>query len=179
MHWLLSSTAFVLFLSTRCKTLDIWLVENLFNSFRHCFLVASMWLPHRAIKSIQPLPSIFTTFPINYDSILSSNDSRINSGTQLIGKIEDGIEVVPFEMCNTLSAPILRPDQAEKEVHIVLQLKINSLEKSLPSLPNLPSCIWQRLSPPQRIAALLVMQFLILLTIGLALLATKSHSSEK
>ena len=131
-----------------------------------------MRLPYRSISSIQALPSIYTTFPPNYDSKQSTDTSDIDSGTCFIRKIEDGIEVVPFERSNALSAPILSPDQEEKEVFVFSQAKRNVSEKPLPSLPR---CIWNRMSLRQLILALLGMHFLMLTTIGLSLLAIKSR----
>lgn len=135
-----------------------------------------MRLPHRSIKSIQPLPSIYTAFPISYDNTQSSIDSAINSGTCLIRQIEDGIEVVPFERCNQTSAPILSPDQGEKEVLIISQTEKDVAEKPLPSLPR---CVWQRMSLRQRILGLLGLQFILLTTIGLSLLAAKYRPSQQ
>src|SRR4051812_4462221 len=125
-----------------------------------------MRLPHRTIKSIQPLPSIYTTFPVNYDSTHSSNNSGVNSGTCLMRQIEDGIEVVPFERSKPPSAPILSPDQAEKEVFVAPQ---KEMDCSVKPLPDLPRSIWQRISLRQRILAVLGVQFAMLLTIGLSL----------
>jgi hypothetical protein len=134
-----------------------------------------MRLPYRSISSIQALPSIYTTFPPNYDNNQSTDTSGINSGTCFIRKIEEGIEVVPFERCNTLSAPILSPDQEEKEVFVVSQEEMNIPEKPLPSLPR---CIWNRMSLRQRILALLALQFLMSMTIGMSLMAAKNHTSR-
>lgn len=137
---------------------------------------AFMRLPHRSLKSIQPLPSIYTTFPANYDNTHSSIDSGINSGTCLIRQVEDGIEVLPLERCNILSAPILSPDQEEKEVFVVLQEEMEANEKPL---PRLPTSMWLRMSTRQRILALLCLQFLMLMTIGLALMAARGRSSQR
>ncbi|KAF1840169.1 uncharacterized protein K460DRAFT_204288 [Cucurbitaria berberidis CBS 394.84] len=133
-----------------------------------------MQLPHRSIKSIRPLPSIYTVFPTSHDNPDSSNSSKVNSGTCLLRQIEDGIEVVPFERCNALSAPILSPDHEEKEVFVVSQKELDSSDKPLP-IP--PRSIWQRMFTRQRILALLGVQFVTLLTIGIALMAAKSRSS--
>ncbi|KAI2481916.1 hypothetical protein Ptr902_06297 [Pyrenophora tritici-repentis] len=132
-----------------------------------------MRLPHRSISSIQPLPSIYTTFPTNYESSQSTLTSGINSGTCLISRIEDGIEVVPLERSHVLSAPILSPDQEEKEVFVSTSAEIAVLEKPL---PNLPACIWNRMSLRQRILAFLTLQFILLVTIGCSLLAVKRRS---
>jgi hypothetical protein len=91
-------------------------------------------------------------------------------------KIEDGIEAVPFERSNILSAPILSPDQEEKEVFVPSCEEVDAFEKPLPSLPR---SLWQRMSQRQRILALLVLQFLMLLTIGLSLLAVKRRSANR
>lgn len=156
--------------------LSVWLVRQrgypLLISTQNLF-VAFMRLPHRSINSIQPLPSIYTTFPSNYDSSQSTDTPGVNSGTCLLKKIEDGIEIVPFERSNILSAPILSPDQNEKEVFVPSCNAIDAHEKPL---PNLPRCMWHRMSRQQRILALLVIQFLMLLTIGLSLLAVKDRS---
>ncbi|KAJ4375969.1 hypothetical protein N0V83_001249 [Neocucurbitaria cava] len=133
-----------------------------------------MRLPRRPIASIQPLPSIHTAFPINYDLTDSSYSAGINSGTRLLRQIDDGIEVVPFER-DPRSAPILSPDSEEKEVFVVSQKEIEQLEKPLPKLPG---SIWQRMGIRQRILALLGVQFVILMTIGLALMAAKAPSSS-
>lgn len=135
-----------------------------------------MHLPHRSLKSIQPLPSIYTAFSVNYDNAQSSIDSAINSGTRLIRHIEDGIEVVPFERCDETSAPIRSPDQDEKEVFIMSQNEVTVKEKPLPSLPK---SLWLRMSLRQRVLALLGIQFIMLMTIGLALMAAKHSSSQK
>lgn len=133
-----------------------------------------MPFPYRSIKSIQPLPSIYTAFPVNHGTAQTSIDSAINSGTCLIRHIEDGIEVVPFERCHDDSAPILSPSQDEKEVLFVSQLETENVEKLLPSLPG---SVWQRMSIRQRILALLFTQFIMLMAIGLALMATKRRPS--
>ncbi|CAE7014832.1 hypothetical protein P3342_004010 [Pyrenophora teres f. teres] len=132
-----------------------------------------MRLPHRSISSIQPLPSIYTTFPASYDSSQSTVTSGINSGTCLISRIEDGIEVAPFERVHVLSAPILSPDQEEKEVFVSPSGEIGASEKPL---PDLPGCIWNRMSLRQRILAFLTLQFILLVTIGCSLLAVKRRS---
>lgn len=93
----------------------------------------------------------------------------------MIRQIEDGIEVLPFERSNTLSAPILSPDQGEKEVLFVLQRGIKESEKPL---PRLPTSLWKRLSMRQRIVVLLCGQFLMMMTIGLALMGAKNHASR-
>ncbi|KAF1943702.1 hypothetical protein EJ02DRAFT_484961 [Clathrospora elynae] len=134
-----------------------------------------MRLPYRSISSIQALPSIYTTFPTHYDNNQSSDTSGINSGTCFIRQIEDGIEVVPFERSNALSAPILSPAQDEKEVVVFSQKEMDAFEKPLPTLPR---SIWSRMSLRQRILALLGIQFLMLMTIGLALMAAKGRSSH-
>lgn len=131
-----------------------------------------MHLPRRSIRNIQPLPSIYTVFPVNTED----NNSSEHSGKCLIRHIEDGIEVLPLEMSNVLSAPILSPDQAEKELFIVSQ------EESSPSdkpLPRLPKTLWARLSTKQRIVALIGVQLALMLTIGLSLLAAKQRVSSR
>jgi hypothetical protein len=131
-----------------------------------------MQLPRRSVKSIQPLPSIYTTFSVNNEG----NNSSEHSGKCLIRPIEDGIEVVPIERCNVLSAPILSPDTAEKE------LFITSGEESIPSekpLPRLPRPYWARLSLRRRVLALLAVQIAMVLTIGLSLMAARNHASSR
>jgi hypothetical protein len=54
--------------------------------------------------------------------------------------------------------------------------EVDALEKPLPSLPR---CMWHRMSLRQRILVLLGLQFLMLLTIGLSLLAVKDRSSTR
>lgn len=130
-----------------------------------------MFQPRRSIKNIQPLPSIYTAFPPTYDRSTASE----HSGKCLIRRIEEGIEVVPIERCNILSAPILSPDQAEKEVLIISQKELGRGDKPLPILPR---TLWGRLSVKQRIVAIVFVQAALLLTIGLALLAVKSRPSR-
>jgi hypothetical protein len=84
--------------------------------------------------------------------------------------------VVPFERSNALSAPILSPDQEEKEVFMVSEKEMSVGEKPLPTLPK---TMWHRMSVRQRILAILGLQFLILMTIGLALIAAKRKSSQR
>jgi hypothetical protein len=118
------------------------------------------------------LPSIYTAFPLHKED----NSTGEHSGKCLIRKIEDGIEVVPIERCNILSAPILSPDQAEKELFIPQKQDSSPSEKPL---PRLPTSLWTRLSLKQRIIALLGIQLAMMLTIGLALLAAKHRTSPK
>jgi hypothetical protein len=132
-----------------------------------------MQLPRRSVKSIQPLPSIYTAFNVQNDN---NNSSGEHSGKCLIRQIEDGIEVVPFERSNILSAPILSPDQAEKELFITSRRGFSPSDKPL---PRLPSSLWARLSLKQRTLALLGVQLAIMLTIGLALMAAKHHPLPK
>ncbi|KAF2847392.1 hypothetical protein T440DRAFT_456546 [Plenodomus tracheiphilus IPT5] len=135
-----------------------------------------MPFPYRSLKSIQPLPSIYTAFPVNHSDAQTSIDSAVNSGTCLIRHIEDGIEVVPFERRNSVSAPILSPDQNEKEVLFISQTETGAVEKPLPSLPGNS---WQRLSIRQRMLALLFAQLVMLMVVGLALMAVKQRSSQR
>lgn len=139
-------------------------------------LLVSMTFPYRLLKTIQPLPSIYTAFPESREDTQTSLDSAVHSGTCLIRHIEDGIEAVPFERCNNASAPILSPDQVEKEVFSASPTEIEILEKPLPSLPR---CIWQRMSRRQRILALLFLQFILLMVVGLTLMAARRHSSQR
>ncbi|KAL6711580.1 hypothetical protein ACN47E_004514 [Coniothyrium glycines] len=131
--------------------------------------------PNRSFKSIRPLPSLYTTFPVTHDTTYSSIDSGIDPETCMIRQIEDGIEVLPLERCNNLSAPILSPDRDEKEVFVRSQKEIDIAQKPL---PRLPTSRWRRLSTRQRILVLLGVQFVMLSTIGLALLATKGRNSK-
>jgi hypothetical protein len=129
-----------------------------------------MHLPRRSVKSIQPLPSIYTAFPINNEDSSTSE----HSGKCLIRHIEDGIEVVPLERSNILSAPILSPDEAEKELFISWEEKVSPSDKPLPRLPKSP---WARLSLKQRIIVILGVQLALLLTVGLSLLAARNRAS--
>jgi hypothetical protein len=131
-----------------------------------------MQLPRRSVKSIQPLPSIYTTFSVNNEG----NTTREHSGKCLIRPIEDGIEVVPIERCNVLSAPILSPDTAEKELFITPKEESGHSEKPL---PRLPTSYWARLSLKQRVLALLAVQIAMVLTIGLSLMAARNHASSR
>jgi len=83
--------------------------------------------------------------------------------------------MVPFERRNSLSAPILSPDQGEKEV-LVPRQKTSPLDKPLPTIPK---SLWARLSVKQRMVAIFCLQMVMLLTIGLALLAAKRRSPNK
>jgi hypothetical protein len=130
-----------------------------------------MHLPRRTVKSIQPLPSIHTAFPLTG---VHKNELSEKSRRCPIREIEDGIEVVPFERSNVLSAPILSPDQGDKEVLIS---RTSPLDKPLPKPP--PKSLWARLSIKQRIIAILIVQFVTLITVGLALLAMRHHSSPR
>jgi hypothetical protein len=131
-----------------------------------------MQLPRRSVKSIQPLPSIYTAFALSNDN----GNYGEHSGGCLIRHIEDGIEVVPFERSNILSAPILSPDQAEKELFITSQRELSPADKPL---PRLPKSLWARLSLKQRVLALLGFQLAMMLTIGLALMAAKHRPLSK
>jgi hypothetical protein len=131
-----------------------------------------MHLPRRSVKSIQPLPSIYTAFSVNNEG---NNTGKISERC-LIRRIEDGIEVVPIERSNTLSAPILSPDQAEKELFITGKEQSNPSEKPL---PRAPTSYWARLSLRQRVLALLGVQVAMVLTIGLSLMATRNHASSR
>jgi hypothetical protein len=129
-----------------------------------------MHLPSRSVKSIQPLPSIYTTFSAN-----NENNSK-HLGKSRIRDVEDGIEVVPIERSNTLSAPILSPDQVEKELFITPKEDSSPSEKPLPSIPN---SYWARLSLRQRVLALLGIQLAMVLTVGLSLLGVRNHASPR
>lgn len=131
-----------------------------------------MYQPRRSLRNIQPLPNIYTAFSVDHDS----NSSAEHSGKCLIREIEDGIEVVPFERSNSYSAPILSPEQAEKEVLIVSEKEMGPANKPL---PRLPTTLWGRLSMKQRILALLFIQAAILLTVGFILMAAGKHRKEK
>jgi hypothetical protein len=94
----------------------------------------------------------------------------------LIRQIEDGIELVPLERSEDLSAPILSPDQDEKEVcHLPRQTEALSYKP----LPRVPESLWARLSTKQRTLAVLGVQFATLLTVGLALLSLRNRSTER
>ncbi|CBX96036.1 hypothetical protein IAQ61_004861 [Plenodomus lingam] len=134
-----------------------------------------MSFPYRSVKNIQALPSIYTVFPATHSNAQTSIDSAINSGTCLIKHIEDGIEVVPFEWCKGSSAPILSPDQDEKEVLFEPQTRMKIAEKPLPSLPR---STWQRMSTRKRILSLLFTQCIMLITIGLALMSVERRSAQ-
>ncbi|KAF2820515.1 hypothetical protein CC86DRAFT_114207 [Ophiobolus disseminans] len=124
-----------------------------------------MRLPCKPVKNIQPLPNIHTVF----NTRRSANNSTENSTRCSIIQIEDGIEVVPIERSNILSAPILSPDESDKEVMISRQGATFS-EKPLPTLPK---SFWAKLSLRQRILSIIGVQCATLLTIGLALSAVK------
>ncbi|KAF1919464.1 hypothetical protein BDU57DRAFT_443604 [Ampelomyces quisqualis] len=129
-----------------------------------------MNLPRRSVRSIQPLPSIYTAFPINNEDSSTSE----HSGKCLLRQIEDGIEVVPLERSNILSAPILSPDEAEKELFITSEEEVSLSDKPLPRLPKSP---WERLSLNQRIFAIIGVQLALLLVVGLSLLAVRNPAS--
>jgi hypothetical protein len=122
-----------------------------------------MQLPRRSVKSIQPLPSIYTAFALSNDN----GNYGEHSGGCLIRHIERS---------NILSAPILSPDQAEKELFITSQRELSPADKPL---PRLPKSLWARLSLKQRVLALLGFQLAMMLTIGLALMAAKHRPLSK
>ena len=85
--------------------------------------------------------------------------------------------MVPLEHDSVVSAPIISVDQDEKEVFLVTQ---EALEKPLPNVPaSIWGQTWGRMSMKNRVLAILALQAMILLTIGVALLAASSKSSQE
>ena len=126
--------------------------------------------PRRSLMSIQPLPSIYTAFPSHYTRIQSSSAL----GESNSSRVEDGLEVVPLERCSILSAPILSPWHAEKEVCLTSHKEL--IEKPLPQPPR---SLWKIMSVKYRVISLLGLQAAVLITIGLALLSVKRHNSSR
>jgi hypothetical protein len=126
--------------------------------------------PRRSLRSMEPLPSIYTAFPSHYTLIKPSTASSGSNSP----RVEDGLEVVPLERCSILSAPILSPWHEEKEVY-----HISQKEWTEKPLPNPPRCLWKRMSVKYRVISLLGLQAAILITIGLALLSVKQRNSSR
>lgn len=135
-----------------------------------------MQLPRRSLRSIQELPSIHTAFAIHYQAIRTHSASTASNSARS-PDVEDGLEVVPLERDSILSAPIASAYLDEKEVFIGTQ---EVLEKPLPNLPaSLWSRTWGRMSVKYRVLAVLGLQALVLLAVGVALLAAgPKHTKE-
>lgn len=135
-----------------------------------------MQLPRRSVRSIQELPSIYTAFPAHYRPVRTHSASTASESARS-PDIEDGLEVVPLEHDSIRSAPIVSAYLDEKEVFINTQ---EVLEKPLPNVPtSLWGRTWGRMSVKYRVLAVLGLQGVILLSVGIALLAAGSKSSKK
>lgn len=135
-----------------------------------------MQLPRRSVRSIQELPSIYTAFPVHYISVKTHSASTASDSARSLD-IEDGLEVVPLEHDSIRSAPIISAYLDEKEVFIGTQ---ELFEKPLPSVPtSIWSRTWGRMSVKYRVLAVLGLQALVLLTVGIALLATNSRPKHE
>lgn len=136
-----------------------------------------MQLPRRSVRSIQELPSIYTVFAEHYEPIRTHSASTASVSARS-PCIEDGLEVVPLEHDSALSAPIVSTYLDEKEVFIITQHEV--LEKPLPSIPtSLWGRTWGRLSVKYRVLAILGLQAVVLLTVGIALLAANNQPSRE
>lgn len=134
-----------------------------------------MQLPRRSVRSIQELPSIHTAFPVHYKPVRTHSASTASNSARS-PDIEDGLEVVPLERDSILSAPIVSAYLDEKEVFISTQ---EVPEKPLPNIPiSIWSRTWGRMSVKYRVLAVLGLQALVLLTVGIALLAASSEPTE-
>lgn len=135
-----------------------------------------MQLPRRSVRSIQELPSIRTAFPVHYKPVRTHSASTASNSARS-PDVEDGLEVVPLERDSMLSAPIASAYQDEKEVYISAH---QVGEKPLPSIPtSIWSRTWGRMSVKWRVFAVLGLQAVVLLTVGLALLAASSRAAKK
>lgn len=135
-----------------------------------------MQLPRRSVRSIQELPSIHTAFPVHYKPIRTHSASTASESARS-PDIEDGLEVVPLEHDSIRSAPIVSAYLDEKEVFISTQ---EIPEKPLPNIPtSIWARTWERMSVKYRVFVVLGLQALILLTIGMALLATNSKPKDE
>lgn len=135
-----------------------------------------MQFPRRSVRSIQELPSIHTAFPVHYKPVRTHSASTASNSARS-PDVEDGLEVVPFERDSILSAPIVGAYLDEKEVFISTQ---EALEKPLPSIPtSLWSRTWGRMSVKYRVLAVLGLQGLVLLTIGVVLMTARSNPSKE
>jgi hypothetical protein len=135
-----------------------------------------MQLPRRSVRSIRELPSIYTAFPVHYISVKTHSASTASDSARSLD-IEDGLEVVPLEHDSIRSAPIISAYLDEKEVFIGTQ---ELFEKPLPNVPaSIWGRTWGRMSVKYRVLAVLVLQALVLLTVGIALLAANSRPKQE
>ncbi|KAF9696752.1 hypothetical protein EKO04_005736 [Ascochyta lentis] len=135
-----------------------------------------MQLPRRSVRSIQELPSIYTVFPPHYNPIRTHSASTVSDSARS-PDVEDGIEVVPLELCTDYSALSVSACLDEKEVFIIKQREV--LEKPLPSVPtSVWGRTWGRISVKYRVLAILGLQALLLLTVGVSLLAVSPKPSQ-
>jgi hypothetical protein len=136
-----------------------------------------MQFPRRSVRSIQELPSIYTVFPANYKPLRTYSASTASESARSLD-IEDGLEVVPLERDSALSAPIVSAYLDEKEVFIVTHGEVQ--EKPLPSVPrSMWDRTWGRMSVKYRVFAVLGLQAVVLLTVGISLLAANTKHSQK
>jgi|SRR5690242_11501416 len=160
-----------------------WSSINQFTIFEHTsirliiitFPHTDMQLPRRSVRSIQELPSIYTAFPAHYRPVRTHSASTASESARS-PDVEDGLEVVPLEHDSIRSAPIVSAYLDEKEVFISTQ---EVLEKPLPSIPkSLWARAWGRMSVKYRVLAILGLQALVLLTVGMVLLTSRPKSAE-
>jgi len=147
----------------------------------NCLLIGhgpfdTMHFPHKSSKSTlhQSLPSIQTLFRSSPNENVTVHSSLLEYPARVV----DGIEVVPLERQNSSTTKICTPGTEEKEVIAGWEerLKLELAEKPLPSLPG---SRWSRVSTKNRIIAILCLQFLMLLTIGLSFMAAKGKKLER
>lgn len=134
-----------------------------------------MQLPRRSVRSIQSLPSIYTAFPAHYKPVRTHSASTASESARS-PDIEDGLEVVPLEHDSIRSAPFVSGYLDEKEVFISTQ---GLLEKPLPTIPrSLCARTWGRMTVKYRVLAVLALQAVVLLTVGVVLLTTNGKPPE-
>lgn len=138
-----------------------------------------MRIPRRPAKSIQAIPSIYTSFQINYKALSSSS---ANESPESV--IEDGIEVVPIERSNTTCGKIVSPGIEEKEIVSRVPLELFIAGKPLPSLPCLRKQrslrrLWNRLPAKHRICILVGMQVVLLVSLIGGLLSIKGSPLDR
>ena len=135
-----------------------------------------MQFPRRSPRSTlhQSLPSIQTLFRSSLNDSVTVHSPLLGP----LGRVVDGIEVVPLERQNSSTTKICTPGVEEKEV-VVGWKEHHKLELAEKPLPSLPGSRWSRLSIKNRVIAILCLQFLMLLTIGLSFMAAKKKKFER
>ena len=123
------------------------------------------WTSTRSTAASHQLPSILTFFPRSTSALSQRSDQPRG--------IEDGIEVVPVEREDD-SAKMLSPCQDESEKEVVFISKLDrELEHNAKPLPMLPGSKWSRLRTKYRVIAIVIIQILMILIVGLSLMSIK------